>query len=312
MRDDFVRALCELAAEDQRVLLLTGDLGFGVLDEFARRFPSQYVNAGVAEQNMTAMAAGLALEGHKVYTYSIANFATLRCLEQIRNDVCYHDADVTVVSVGGGFSYGQLGMSHFATEDIAILRALPGMRVVAPTEPWEAYAATRALYASAGPAYLRIDRAGTALTDANPAFELGRARWVRHGTDATVIATGGILSEAMAAADRLAAADIDVGVVAVHSVKPLDALMVELAVASAPVLITLEEHNVVGGLGAAVLEACETVGSFPRRMRRIGLRDCYPTIVGDQSYLRTAYGLDADAVVEAITDCVQADRTRGS
>jgi len=123
MRDDFVRALCELAVDDPRVMLLTGDLGFGVLDEFAARFPAQYVNAGVAEQNMTAMAAGLALDGHKVYTYSIANFATLRCLEQIRNDVCYHDADVTIVSVGGGFSYGQLGMSHFATEDLAILRA---------------------------------------------------------------------------------------------------------------------------------------------------------------------------------------------
>ena len=125
MRDAFVAELSEIAAVDPSVMLITGDLGFGVLTDFADRFPDQFINAGVAEQNMTGLAAGLALEGHKVFTYSIANFTTLRCLEQLRNDVCYHDADVTAVAVGGGFSYGQLGMSHFATEDLAILRALP-------------------------------------------------------------------------------------------------------------------------------------------------------------------------------------------
>lgn len=312
MRDDFVRALCELAVDDPRVMLLTGDLGFGVLDEFAARFPAQYVNAGVAEQNMTAMAAGLALDGHKVYTYSIANFATLRCLEQIRNDVCYHDADVTIVSVGGGFSYGQLGMSHFATEDLAILRALPGMRVVAPTEPWEAYAATRALHASSGPAYLRIDRAGAALTTPNPGFQLGRARWIREGKDATIIAIGGILSEAVAAAERLATLGVDTAVVAVHCLKPLDMEMVARVVASTPVVVTLEEHTTVGGLGGALLEACEALRTFPQVMRRVGLRDCYPTVVGDQAYLRGAYGLDAAAVVKQTIEGVRAMRQAGN
>ena len=130
MRDAFVERLSELAAEDPRICLITGDLGFGVLDDFARHFPDQYINAGVAEQNMTAIAAGMALEGHVVFTYSIGNFPTLRCLEQIRNDVCYHNANVTIVAIGGGFSYGVLGMSHHATEDIAIMRALPEMTVV--------------------------------------------------------------------------------------------------------------------------------------------------------------------------------------
>ena len=139
MREAFVRALTKLAADDERVLLVNGDLGFGVLNDFIRRFPNQYVNAGIAEQNMTAIACGSAMTGARAYTYSIGNFPTLRCLEQLRNDVCYHHSDVTVVAVGGGFSYGQLGVSHFATEDLAIMRTLPGMTVVAPSDPWQAH-----------------------------------------------------------------------------------------------------------------------------------------------------------------------------
>src|ERR1700760_4208221 len=155
MREAFVRALSELAAEDPSVMLITGDLGFGVLTDFAERFPSSYLNAGVAEQNMTAVACGAAMAGARAYTYSIANFPTLRCLEQLRNDVCHHRADVTVVAVGGGFSYGHLGISHFATEHRAILRALPQMTVVAPPDPWQAYALTRQMHAAGGPQYLR-------------------------------------------------------------------------------------------------------------------------------------------------------------
>src|ERR1700754_2795819 len=174
MRDSFVRALTELAGEDPRVLLVNGDLGFGVLTDFIERFPDNYVNAGVAEQNMTAIACGAALTGARSYTYSIGNFPTLRCLEQLRNDVCYHQADVTVVAVGGGFSYGQLGMSHFATEDLAILRALPGMTVVAPSDPWQAYQLARQLHARGGPAYLRLDKGKAGLPEG--IVELGRAR----------------------------------------------------------------------------------------------------------------------------------------
>ena len=150
MRDAFIRALSELADQDPSIVLVNGDLGFGVLNDFIANRPTQYLNAGVAEQNMTAVACGMALEGARAYTYSIANFTTLRCLEQLRNDVCYHDANVTAVSVGGGFSYGQLGMSHFATEDLAILRALPNMTVVAPSDPWQAAELTKQLHKRGG------------------------------------------------------------------------------------------------------------------------------------------------------------------
>src|SRR5882757_6882308 len=158
MRDHFVKRLSEMAETDSRITLMTGDLGFGVLTDFQKRFPKQFINAGVAEQNMTGLATGLALDGRTVFTYSIANFPTLRCLEQIRNDICYHEANVKVVAIGGGFSYGALGISHHATEDIAIMRSLPGMTVLCPGDVHEAIEATTIAYRTPGPCYLRLDK----------------------------------------------------------------------------------------------------------------------------------------------------------
>lgn len=304
MRDSFIRSLTVLAEADPSITLITGDLGFGVLTDFAQRFPRQFINAGVAEQNMTALAAGMALEGHKVYTYSIANFTTLRCLEQIRNDVCYHDADVTVVSVGGGFSYGQLGMSHFATEDMAILRALPNMMVVAPTDPWEAEELTLQLAKVSGPKYLRLDKGSAGLAPEPEKTRLGKARVVREGNDVALIATGAILAEALKAAQILAEQGIETRVLALHSIKPLDVEAV-LDAAQIGALFTVEEHNVLGGLGSAVAETCMEAGCAPAIFRRIGLNDLYPSVVGDQDYLRKAYGMDADAIVRTVREAIR-------
>src|SRR3569833_336605 len=221
MRDAFVRALGESAARDPRVMLVNGDLGFGVLTDFIARFPDNYVNAGVAEQNMTAVACGMALAGARAYTYSIGNFPTLRCLEQIRNDVCYHRADVTVVSIGAGFSYGQLGVSHFATEDLAVQRAITELTVVSPSEPWQAYSLTHQLHALGGPSYLRLDKASAGLSEAP--IEIGKARTVRDGCDAVIFATGSILGEALAAAHDLADERRSIRVVDIHTLKPFDA-----------------------------------------------------------------------------------------
>src|SRR5690348_1286488 len=182
-----MKRLTELAAADPRIVLITGDLGFGVLDDFERKFPRQFLNAGVAEQNMTAVATGLALEGHIVFTYSIGNFPTLRCLEQLRNDACYHEANVKVVSIGGGFSYGQLGMSHHATEDLSILRALPGITVCAPGSAYEAECLVEALVARPGPSYLRLERGSPDFKDdPRVACELGKARMIRDGAACTI------------------------------------------------------------------------------------------------------------------------------
>lgn len=298
MRDAFVRALSELAEQDKRILLVNGDLGFGVLTDFIERFPSQYVNAGIAEQNMTAIACGSALTGARAFTYSIGNFPTLRCLEQLRNDVCYHHADVTVVAVGGGFSYGQLGVSHFATEDLAIMRSLPGMTVVAPSDPWQAYELTMQLHARGGPAYLRIDK-GSAGLGAGP-VELGKVRVVCEGSNAVLFATGGILSEALRAADELDAEGISTRVVDVHTIKPLDGDGIVAAASECGHVITLEEHVVTGGLGSAVAEACADARVPLKSFRRIGLEDVFPEIVGDQAYLRARFGLDATSVANSI------------
>ena len=298
MRDAFIAELTNLAAADPSIMLITGDLGFGVLTEYAERFPDQFLNAGVAEQNMTGLACGLALEGHKVYTYSIANFTTLRPLEQIRNDVCYHDADVTLVSVGGGFSYGQLGMSHFATEDLAILRALPNMEVIAPVDPWETTQLTRQMAARSGPKYLRLDkgRAGTPETQ----VDLGKIRQVRDGSDVTLIGIGAIVSEALAAAQTLSTLGVEARVLAVHSLKPLDTDPILAAANETGGIITVEEHNIIGGLGGAVAETCLEAGAAPGFFRRVGLQDQYPSVVGDQNHLRAAYDMDAPAIVSAV------------
>ncbi|PYM76947.1 MAG: transketolase, partial [Candidatus Rokuibacteriota bacterium] len=182
MRAAFFKTLLDLAERDERIHLVVGDLGFGVVEPFARRFPDRFLNAGVAEQNMTGVAAGLALCGKVVFTYSIGNFSTIRCLEQIRNDICYHRADVKIVSVGGGFAYGPLGMTHHALEDLAIMRVLPGMTVVAPGDPFEVEQATRAIVGQPGPCYLRLGRAGEPrIHRPGVVFELGRAIRVREG-----------------------------------------------------------------------------------------------------------------------------------
>lgn len=300
MRDAFIAELSQLAETDPSVMLITGDLGFGVLTDFAKRFPDQFINAGVAEQNMTGLACGLALEGHKVFTYSIGNFTTLRCLEQLRNDVCYHDADVTAVAVGGGFSYGQLGMSHFATEDLAILRALPNMMVVAPSDPWETRILARQMAARKGPKYLRLDKGRAGLPEQADDVTLGQVRQVRAGDDATIVTIGAILSEALKAAATLSSAGIEARILSVHTLKPLDGAPIARAATETGALVTVEEHSVVGGLGGAVAEICLKAGAMPRGYRAIGLADCYPTIVGDQDYLRAAYAMDADAIVKAV------------
>jgi transketolase len=301
MRDAFVARLARIAEADPRIFLITGDLGFGVLDEFERRFPRQYLNAGVAEQNMTGLATGIAMEGRIVFTYSIGNFPTLRCLEQIRNDAIYHGANVKVVSIGGGFSYGSLGMSHHATEDLAVMRSM-GIPVVAPGCDWEASEAVAALVQTPGACYLRLDRASASRTEAaNEPFALGRARELRSGSDATVIATGGILSEVLVAADQLRhERGIECRVLSMHTVNPLDIGAVIAAARETGGIVTVEEHTINGGLGGAVAEACLDNGVAPRKFKRLGLRGGFAAIVGKQEYLRSRYGIDHVAIRAAV------------
>jgi len=301
MRDAFLKKITELAAIDKDVVLLTADLGFGVFENFESKFPGQYFNVGVAEQNMTGLAAGLALEGKKVITYSIGNFATLRCLEQIRNDGCYHDLNITIVASGGGFSYGSLGMSHHTTEDIAILRALPAMSVVAPGTAWEAGEATEALIKSNGVGYLRLDKT-VADENSTHLFSLGGSIKYRAGKDVTLLTTGGILRDVVLAAELLQEQGIDVGLVSMHSVKPIDKSAIVTAANETGGIVTIEEHNLDGGLGSAVAEVCMDNGIVPKIFLRIGLNNRYSSVVGSQDYLKAYYKMDASAIVKRVLE----------
>ena len=263
MRDAFLEKLTELASQDKDIVLLTGDLGFNVFEDFESRFPGQYFNVGVAEQNMTGLAAGLALKGKKVITYSIANFPTLRCLEQIRNDACYHDLNITIVASGGGFSYGSLGMSHHATEDLAILRALPDICLVAPATNWEAGEATKALINYDGVGYLRLDKT-VADDNNNFSFTLGQSIRYKKGDDITILSTGGILRDVLHATKLLKDSGINAGAVNIHTIKPIDKNLIISVANETGGIITVEEHNLDGGLGSAVAEVCMDTGIKPK------------------------------------------------
>ncbi len=299
MRTAFIDTLTELAEKDPCIMLLVGDLGFGVVTDFAEKFPDQFVNVGVAEQNMAGIAAGLALSGKIVFTYSIANFPILRCLEQLRNDVCYHRANVVSVSVGGGFSYGALGMTHHGTEDIAIMRALPYMTTIAPGDPVETRAATAEAAKGIGPVFLRLGRAGEPIVhDQQVHWELGTAITVNSGNDITLISTGAMLKSTVDAATALHERGIEARVLSMHTLKPIDKNAVLSATRETGGIITVEEHSRIGGLGGAVAEiiAEEAQGRVP--FRRVALPSEFCSDVGDQDYLRGIYGLTAKGILK--------------
>jgi transketolase len=305
MRTAFFRTLMDVAAMDQRIHLLVGDLGFGVVEPFAERFPDRFLNVGVAEQNMAGIAAGLALSGKIVFTYSIANFPTLRCLEQIRNDICYHAASVKIVAVGGGFAYGSLGVSHHAIEDLAIMRALPRMTVVAPGDPRETSALTWAIASHPGPCYLRLGRAGEPLVHAEDAtVVLGKAEMVRDGSDLTLIVTGGMLPIAARVTAGLAAAGLSARLLSMHTVKPLDVDAVLRAATETRAIVTIEEHSVIGGLGGAVAEVLATQLDVRVPLKIIGLPSAFMSQIGSQDFLRASNGLSEEGVLSSVLEFV--------
>lgn len=305
MRDTFVRTLVELAKQDKNIELITGDLGFGVLKPYYETVPDQFTNAGIAEQNMTTVAAGMALEGKTVFTYSIGNFPTLRCLEQIRNDCAYHNANVKIVCVGGGFVYGSLGMSHQATEDLAILRALPDVVVMAPADLVEAEECTKALAKYPGTAYLRLGRGGEKrIHDKIDNFQIGRAIKVHDGEKVAIFSTGAIFEEVTAAYDELKEKGYNPAVYTFPTVKPIDKETIENMSREFDLVVTCEEHNIVGGFGSAVAEVMAEMKDKKAVLMRIGLNDEYSVRVGNQKYLRQQYGMDSSSIYKKIMAAV--------
>ncbi len=304
MRTAFFQALLDLAKANDRIYLLTGDLGYSVVEPFMEQFPNRFVNVGVAEQNLTGIATGLALSGKIVFTYSIANFPTLRCLEQVRNDVCYHNANVKIVAVGGGLAYGALGASHHGTEDLAILRTLPNMTVLAPADPVEAALATRAVVAWDGPCYLRLGKAGEQRIHTEvPRFRIGEPIELRPGRDVVLLSTGTITRNAVQATEQLQQAGISAGLYSVHTLKPLAAAWLAEIARETRVMVTIEEHTTIGGLGGAVAEVLATLAEPRARLVRIGLPDSFQKHAGSQEFL-TSQQLSVEALVRQVREAV--------
>ena len=301
MRTVFNQELIKIAEKDPRIHMVLADIGYGEIEGFARRFPDRYYNCGVMEQNMTGVACGLAMEGNIAVTYSIANFPTLRCLEQIRNDVCYHNANVKIVNIGGGVSYGPLGVSHHSTEDIAIMRALPNMVVVVPCDNLEAAALTHAVFQYEGPVFYRCGYKNEKDIHHKPfQLELGKALTVEDGDDCTVIFCGPIGYEAQKAVFAAREKGINCRLISMHTVKPIDREAIVRAAGETGKIITVEEHNLSGGLGSAVAEVLADEGCLNVAFRRMALPDVNVHEVGSQQWLREYYHIAAPDIEQEI------------
>ena len=298
MRTAFIDQLVQLAELDEKIWLICADLGYSVLEVFADRFPGRYVNAGVAEQNMTGVAAGLAMAGKTVFTYSIANFPVMRCLEQVRNDVCYHNLNVKIVAVGGGFAYGSLGYTHHGVEDLAVMSAMPNLTIAAPADPIEARAITSIFVATPGPGYLRLGKAGEpVLHAADTKVEFGKAIQVTDGSDLTVISIGGMLGTVLKAGEELCQRGIHTRILSMPFLIPLDTVAILNAAEQTGAILTVEEHG-PGGLGAAVAETLAIRGRavpfLPLRLAKSPIK-----VSGSQEQLRAAQGLSIEGIVQA-------------
>lgn len=306
MRNAAIKRLLNIARNDKNVILMVGDLGYGVTDGFRSELPDQFLNAGICEQNMTSVAAGMALEGKTVFTYSIANFPTLRAIEQVRNDVAYHNVNVKIIAVGCGFAYGSLGMSHHATEDLSMMRALPNMTVFAPGDLAEAEEVMEASYRHQGPCYIRLGKGGEPRIHKSLCnFTVGKALRIVEGDKVCIFSTGGILSEAVDARQKLQEIGLNPAVYSFPTVKPIDAETICRCAKTYDLIFTLEEHTVVGGFGGAVSEVVAGMSGARATVERIGLNDVYPSVVGNQEYLRDHYGLSANHLVAAVKSAVR-------
>lgn len=298
MRTAFIKTLCQLAAQDERIWLLCADLGYSVLESFQERFPDRFINVGVAEQNMVGIAAGLAMTGRTVFTYSIVNFATFRCLEQIRDDVCYHDLPVKVVSVGGGFSYGPQGYTHHGLEDVAVMRVLPNMTVMTPADPWEASRATEQIAAGGGPAYLRLARANEPLLHGDDArWAGGEPIALRQGRDVLVLGYGPGLLEVLKAVDASPALSVEVW--SMPRLKPVPVTRLTEAARRFSTIVTVEEAQIEGGLGSIVAEVISGLGTGTRLVR-CGVNGTILERALSQSSARRHYGIDAASLVQLL------------
>lgn len=301
MRNAFASEITKLASEDNRVVMLSGDIGNRLFDDYKKHHPARFFNCGVAEANMISVGAGMASCGLRPVAYTITPFITTRVMEQIRIDVCYHNVPVIIAGVGSGLSYAALGATHHSCEDIAFLRVLPHMTVICPGDAVEVRLALRAAIQHPGPVYLRLGKKGEPVVHKTPPeFIIGKSITLREGNDVCLLSTGNMLPTAVETADVLAASGISAKVVSFHTVKPLDEELLAAAFAKFKVVATIEEHSILGGLGGAVAEWLVDRAPQKARLCRIATPDTFLHDAGEQEYAREIFGLTAPHIAEKI------------
>ncbi len=300
MRKTFVDTLIELADKNNKISLLTGDLGFSVLESFREKHPDRFLNVGVSEQNLMGMAAGMALSGKTVFVYSIIPFVTYRCFEQIRNDVCMHKANVKIVGVGQGFSYSVHGHTHHAKEDVSILRSLPNMRIISPGDPCEVREAVKFMAKNDGPFYLRLGKQGEPCIHSKIyKTNCGQGEVLFEGKRVAVIASGNILANAHEAVKQLRDKKISVTLISMPWLKPVSSNFLKDIAKKHKSIITVEEHSEIGGLYSAISETLHDIDS-KCKLVKLAARDEFIDQIGSQSYYRQRYNMSVDSIIETI------------
>lgn len=302
MRKTCLDMVYEIARKDDRVVFIGSDLGVATLNQFKEEMPDRFFMEGISEANVIGMAAGLALEGRIVYVNTIASFLTRRCFEQVALDLCLHNLNVRLIGNGGGLVYAPLGPTHEAIEDIAIFRALPGMTIIAPADADEMCRVIPLTVDYPGPVYIRLGKGGDPIVtnDLLP-FVIGKGMIMHEGDDALVVTTGIMLKTALDSARILATENINVTVLHMPTIKPLDKACVLEFTARIPVIVTLEEHTIIGGLGSAVMEIIgEANFTEPKRCKRLGIPDVFPDKYGSQAGLLAYYKLTANDLTKTI------------
>ncbi len=302
MRNAFAEELIKLATLDERIVLLSGDIGNLLFDPFKKKFPNRFYNCGVAEANMTGIAAGLASCRFRPITYTITPFNTTRCLEQIRNDLCYHNLPVIVVGVGSGLSYGSLGGSHHSCEDISFLRTLPNMKVVCPADAYEVRQLLSEALKQKTPVFLRLGKKGEPLVyKKKPNSLIGKINILKKGQDVTIIATGNMVFSALEIANILENKNVSVQVANMHTIKPLDHTQLKDIFTNSPLVVSLEEHSLIGGLGSALAEWLVD-HNISTKLLRFGTPDAFPSFLGSQTFLKDHFGLSIKKISQKIWD----------
>lgn len=310
MRTAFVNKLMELASKDERIVLITGDMGFPMFDEFKKLYPDRYYNMGIAEQNMIGVAAGLAMRGKKPYVYSIIPFLIMRSYEQVRVDICYHNLDIKLIGSGGGVAYGPAGATHHAIEDLSLMRGLPNMDVISPGDPYEAKNALQKSYENNNPTYIRLSKNNEPMLHSNlkdENFKIGKSICMKEGKNIAILTTGNILEQAQNISNKLENMKINNALYSFHTIKPIDKERLLEIYMNFKYIVVLEEHTIHGGLYSSIMEEYGKgdLNSYTtEKILSISINDVFSHHVGSQENLRKFFAIDEESVISKIYEMI--------